>query len=93
MLCAPAEIGDITISRFYNPDNDIPKLAKIRPLVGMTYYDLTIVTLNCELREVGSERVYPKALLVGLTEPDGDAASGAPASFSLTFAVSQVSPA
>ena len=93
VLCAPAEIGDITVSRFFDPDNDIPRLARLRPLVGMTYYDLTIVTLNCELREVGSERVYPKVLLVGLTEPDGDASSGAPASFSLTFAVSQVSPA
>jgi hypothetical protein len=93
VLCAPSEIGDITISKFYDPDEDGPKLNNLRQLVGMTYYDLTILTLNCELKEPGSERVYAKTLLVGLTEPDGDASSGAPASYSLTFSVSTVSAA
>ena len=94
VLCAPAEIGDITVSKFYDPDadgaDDHDKLTKLRRLVGMTYYDVKIYTLNCELKEPGSERVYANALLVGLTEPDGDASSGAPASFSLTFAISTV---
>lgn len=90
VLCAPAEIGDITISKFYDPDEDTTRLNLLRQLVGMTYYDVNVYTLNCELKEPGSERVYAKALLVGLTEPDGDASSGAPASFSLTFSVSTV---
>jgi len=91
VLCAPSEIGDITLSRFYNPDDDSDRLNNLRQLVGSTYYDVKIYTLNCDLAEPGSERVYPKCLLVGLTEPDGDASSGAPASFSLTFSVSRVS--
>lgn len=91
VLCAPAEIGDITVSKFYDADEDSVKLNKLRQLVGMTYYDVTVFTLNCELKEPGSERVYAKALLVGLTEPDGDASSGAPATYSLTFAISTVS--
>ena len=90
VLCAPAEIGDITVSKFYDPDDDGSKLNSLRQLVGMTYYDINIYTLNCELKEPGSERTYAKALLVGLTEPDGDAASGAPAAYSLTFSVSTV---
>jgi len=94
VLCAPAEIGDITVSKFYDPDadggGDHEKLTKLRQLVGMTYYDVTVFTLNCELKEPGSERVYPNALLVGITEPDGDASSGAPATYSLTFSVSTV---
>lgn len=96
VLCAPAEIGDITVSRFYDPDedgdDDHSKLSKLRQLVGMTYYDINIYTLNCDLKQPGSERTYSRALLVGLTEPDGDASSGAPASYSLTFAVSQIAP-
>ena len=90
VLCAPAEIGDITVSKFYDPDEDTVRLNKLRQLVGMTYYDVTVFTLNCELKEPGSERVYAKALLVGLTETDGDASSGAPATFSLTFSISTV---
>ena len=93
VLCAPAEIGDLTVSKFYDPDDDGSKLNSLRQLVGMTYYDINVYTLNCELKEPGSERTYAKALLVGLTEPDGDAASGAPAAYSLTFSVSTVGAA
>ena len=94
VLCAPAEIGDITVSKFYDPDadgdDDHAKLTSLRQLVGMTYYDIVIYTTNSELKVPGSERTYAKALLVGLTEPDGDASSGAPAAYSLTFSVSTV---
>ena len=94
VLCAPAEIGDITVSRFYDNDvasgDDASKIAQLRPLVGQVYYDLAIYTTDCDLKVAGTERVYPKALLVGLTEPDGDAASGAPATYSLTFSISTV---
>ncbi|MEL0098023.1 MAG: hypothetical protein VW907_00540 [Opitutae bacterium] len=93
VLCAPSEIGDITVSKFYDPDEDSAKLNALRQLVGMTYYDVKVYTLNCDLKEPGSERVYAKALLVGLTEPDGDASSGAPASYSLTFSISTVAAA
>lgn len=92
-LCAPAEIGDITVSKHYDPDEDHGRLNKLRQLVGATYYDVKVYTLNCDLAEPGSERVYPRALLVGLTEPDGDSSSGAPATFSLTFSVSRITPA
>lgn len=90
VLCAPAEIGDITVTKFYDPDVDAEKLTQLRQLVGQTYYNVTVFTLNCDLLEPGSERVYSKCLLVGLTEPDGDASSGAPAQYSLTFSVSTV---
>jgi len=93
VLCAPSEIGDITVSKFYDPDEDASRLNQLRQLVGMTYYDVKVYTLNCDLKEPGSERVYAKALLVGLTEPDGDASSGAPASYSLTFSISTVAAA
>ena len=90
VLCAPSEIGDITVSKFYDPDEDATKLNQLRQIVGMAYYDVVIMTLNCDLKEPGSERTYAKCLLVGLSEPDGDASSGAPSAYSLTFSVSSV---
>jgi hypothetical protein len=41
---------------------------------------------DCDITITGTDRIYVNALLVGITEPEGDASSGAPATFSLTFA-------
>ena len=98
VLCAPSEVGDITLTAHYDDDrnaSDGPtgiaeKIATLRPLVGRASYDITIETFDCDLKVPGTDRVYSKALLVGITEPDGDSSSGAPATFSLTFAISDV---
>lgn len=90
VLCAPAEIGDITLTRHWD-QADHTNLQKLRQLVGRTYYDITIQTLDCDLKVPGSERNYPNALLVGVTEPEGDASSGAPATYALTFSISTIS--
>ena len=92
VLCAPSEIGDITVSKFYDNTNDKGFLDEVRQIVGQTYYDVTIFTLDCDLEVSGSHRVYPRCLLVGLSDIDGDASSGAPSAFSLTFAVSEIAP-
>jgi hypothetical protein len=60
-------------------------------MVGRAYYNLNVFDLDCDLVVYGTERVYPQALLVGLSEPEGDASSGAPTVFSLTFSISKVS--
>lgn len=90
-ICAPAEIGDITVTRHYDPDRDGDSLKALRGLVGSAYYDVTVFDLNCDLVVYGTERVYSKALLVGMSEPEGDASSGAPTTFALTFSISTVS--
>ena len=90
-LCAPSEIGDVTVTRTYDADRDGPALKLLRGMVGSTYYNINVFDMDCDLKVYGTERVYPNALLVGLTEPEGDAASGAPATYSLTFSISQVS--
>jgi hypothetical protein len=89
-LCAPSEIGDITVTRHYDPDRDGPQLKQLRRVVGQARYDVTVYDLKCDLAVLGTERVYPQSLLVGLSEPEGDSSSGAPATFSLTFSISQV---
>jgi hypothetical protein len=102
VLCAPFEIGDITLTAHYDDGFDgitadstniAAKVAALRELVGQAYYDINIKTYNCDIQELGTDRQYTKCLLVGLTEPDGDSSSGAPATFSLTFAVQGVSAA
>lgn len=91
VLCAPAEIGDITLTRHYDSTIDGSFLSSIRQMVGRAYYDIQIDELNCNVAVPEFQRSYPLALLVGLTEPDGDAASGAPSTYSLTFSIQTVS--
>lgn len=97
VLCAPFEIGDITLTAHYddglaNSDTLGLFLSKLRTLVGKAYYNIYVQVYNCDIKVEGTDRTYSKALLVGLTEPEGDSSSGAPATFSLTFAVQTVSP-
>lgn len=98
VLCAPFDIGDITLTAHYDDDRTETdsaqglafKVAKLREYVGKAYYDITVETYDCDLKKPGLDRIYSKALLVGLTEPDGDSSSGAPSTFALTFSVSTV---
>lgn len=100
VLCAPSEIGDITLTAHYDDELDSPlsdgasglavKINKLRPLVGKSYYNINVKTYDCDIDVKGTDRVYSNALLVGITEPDGDSSSGAPATFSLTFAIQGV---
>ena len=88
LLCAPSEVGDITITRHYS-EEDRGKLNAIRQYVGSAFYNVTIYYLNCDISSGKPDRAYANCLLVGLTEPDGDSSSGAPATFALTFSVNK----
>lgn len=90
VLCAPSEIGDITLTRHYSAEIDKSFMTLIRQMVGRAYYDITVFELNCDVKDPATQRVYAQALLVGVTEPEGDAASGAPATYSLTFSIQSV---
>lgn len=96
VLCAPAEIGDITVTNPYPMKGEtdmaveLGAIANLRQLVGRAYFDITVKVTDCGISVVGNDRFYPKCLLVGLTEPDGDASSGTPATYAMTFSVSTV---
>lgn len=98
VLCAPAEIGDITLTAHYDDDSTesdtatgiAKKISSLRSLVGQAYYNLYISTYDCDIKVKGLDRTYSNCLLVGITEPDGDSSSGAPATFALTFSVQSV---
>ena len=93
VLCSVAEVGDITLTRHYDRTRDQKFLEDLRPLVGTAYYDINFYELDCDLKDASSMRIYNSALCVGLTEPDGDASSGAPSSYSITFSVGPVAAA
>lgn len=96
VLCAPAEIGDITLTAHFDDDDAATSvynsIKTARQFVGVGFYDITVQVFNCGLLVSKNDRVYKNALLVGLTEPDGDSSSGAPTTFALTFSVSDVNP-
>ena len=91
-LCAPSEIGDITLTGYVSTDNAfLGKIQLLRQVVGRVRYAIDVHIYDCDISIPGADRQYTKALLVGLTEPDGDATSGTPATFTLTFSVATVS--
>jgi hypothetical protein len=60
-------------------------------MVGRAFYDIDIAVYDCDIKVKSGDRQYTNTLLVALSEPDGDASSGAPAMFSMTFSVQNVS--
>ena len=92
-LCAPAEIGDITLTDFVDADSSTlsADIQKLRQVIGRVRFDITVTVYDCDISVPGTSRFYSKALLVGLTEADGDSSSGAPATYAMTFSVSTVS--
>lgn len=90
VLPAPIEVGDLTVTRHFDPDTDGPLLEYYRPRVGKARFDVNIYTLDADNQPIGQTRQYQNVLLVSITDPDGDSSAGGPATFALTFAVSTV---
>lgn len=91
VLPAPIEVGDVTVTRHYDPDIDGPLVNRARPIVGKARYDVVVYTLDADNQIIrGRTRVYPRALLVNVSEPEGDSSSGGPATFSMTFSCENV---
>lgn len=96
VLPAPIEVGDLTLTRHFDADyetGDAKAMEYYRDRVGKARFDIAVYTLDADNQPIGKTRLYRNALLVNITEPDGDASAGGPATFSLTFAVSTVKPA
>lgn len=93
-LCAPSEIGDVTLTGYVSSDEGfLSRLQQLRQVVGRVRYNIVVHVFDCDIAVPGADRQYTDALLVGLTEPDGDATSGTPATFAMTFSISTVSVA
>lgn len=93
VLPSVIEVGDVTVTRHYDPLDDAPVISAYRNKVGKKYFRIEILTLDADGNQTGYTRKYENCILVNITEPDGDASSGAPATFSLTFSVSKTTDA
>jgi hypothetical protein len=90
LLAAPAQTGDITVSRAYKPERDAQLLALYRPRVGRERATITVQPTDADLVRIGPPTIYANALLAGVNDPEADANSGQPARIELTFAVADV---
>lgn len=93
VLPAPIEVGDVTVTRHYDPVDDAPKISVYRQQVGKAKFRVEVFTLDADGATVGKVRKYEDCLLVNITEPEGDSSSGGPATYSLTFSVSKTTDA
>lgn len=91
VIAAPAEVGDVTLTRPYDPERDQPVLDRLITLVGQWRTTISGQPLSGDMRAARTKpRVYPDALLIGVREPESDASSGDAADYELTFAVGSV---
>lgn len=87
VLPAPIEVGDVTVTRHYDPLDDARIISHYRQLVGKAPFRIEVFTQDADGATVGKTRKYEKCILVNITEPEGDSSSGGAATYSLTFAV------
>lgn len=87
VLSGPAEADNITVGRPYDLNRDPELLNRLRRQVGVFEATISVQVTDRNLNAVGKPRVYPNALLIGITEPEYDATSGDAAQFELEFAV------
>lgn len=91
VIAAPAEVGDVTLTRPYDPERDQPIIDRLLTLVGQWRTTISGQPLTGDMRAARVKpRVYPGALLIGVREPETDAGSGDAADYELTFAVPSV---
>jgi hypothetical protein len=87
VMAGPAEAANVVISRAFDPLVDGPILTSLRQQVGSYTDTLSVTPTDRDLVALGNPTVYSDALLVGLTEPTFDAASGNPSNYDLEFAI------
>lgn len=92
VIAAPPEVGDLTLTRPYDPLRDQELLTTLITRVGQWRTTVSVQPTEGDMRAARVKpRVYPGALLIGVREPEVDASSGDAADYELTFAVGGIS--
>lgn len=91
VISSPAEVGDITVARPYDPIRDQEVINQLKTRVGTWVTTVSVSPTETDLRVAKVKGdVYPQALLTGLRVPESDASSGDAADYELTFAVGSI---
>lgn len=88
LLAGPVEWDDIEVTRTVAPSRDDEWIVKLRKLIGRGEFNVTKQATDANWNRVGKPTTYPKCLLIGLQDPETDAASSDAAEIKLTFATS-----
>lgn len=89
-IASPARTEDITISRPYDPERDQPIINRLRRRTGRMRATISKQPTDADFNPIGPPNVYSNCLLLSVTEPEVDAASGDPTAFQLVFAYESV---
>jgi hypothetical protein len=87
IVTAPPTAENVTVTRHYDPDRDDTVMRTLLPLVGAWETTVSVTPTDADLVAAAPPRTYPKARLVGVTEPEVDSGSGDAAMFGLEFAI------
>lgn len=87
VLSSPAEAENITVGRAYDHRRDAAILKQLKKQVGSKRVTITVTPTDQDMVALNRPSVYPRALLVGVTEPEYDSSSGDFATFELEFAI------
>lgn len=91
VIASPPEIGDITVTRPYDPLRDQEVINQLKTRVGTWVTTISITPTETDLRAARVKGdVYPESLLIGLRLPESDASSGDAADYELTFATGTI---
>ncbi|WP_427017872.1 hypothetical protein ACQCSX_04455 [Pseudarthrobacter sp. P1] len=85
-LTGKPEFEDIALVRTYDPVVDQPWINKLRKVVGRHNTTVTKQPTDADFTKVGKPITFPGCRLIGLKEPDTDAASADASEVTLTFA-------
>jgi hypothetical protein len=87
IITNPPVAEDVTITRPWDIERDPDIATELLQLVGSWETTVSVTPTDADLIPIASPRVYPNAKLIGVSEPEVDAASGDPSVFGLTFAI------
>lgn len=91
VIASPPEVGDITVTRPYDPIRDQEVINQLKARVGQWVTTISVSPTETDLRVAKVKGdTYPNALLTGLRLPEWDASSGDAADYELTFAVGSI---
>ena len=91
IITGVSEVDNITVGRAFEAVRDRPILKTLRPLVGSFTTTIKVVDTDADFNATGGSTItYSNAVLVGITEPEYDSASGDPAMLELEFAIPSV---
>lgn len=95
VLPSVIEVGDVTVTRHFDPTEDGGVIDYYRDKVGKQRFRIDIKYTDADGNVISTSktRQYTDCILVNITEPEGDSSSGGPATFSLTFSVGKVTNA